>query len=47
MRIHLALFGLSSMITGFLVGLPGDQHWIIFPAIIQGYTSFRLWKELS
>lgn len=47
MRKHLILLGLSSMVVGYLVGLLGDHIWITFPAMVQGYASFRLWKDLK
>lgn len=47
MRLELIIFGLSSMIVGYLLGLPGEQIWVIFPAMVQGYTAFRLWKDLK
>ncbi len=47
MRIRLIIFGLSSVIVGFAIGSPGENIWVILPAIVQGHTSFHLWKELK
>ncbi|KKL21113.1 hypothetical protein LCGC14_2448710 [marine sediment metagenome] len=47
MRIRLIIFCLSSMIVGFVLGLPGDQLWVVFPGIAQGYTAFHLWRDLE
>ncbi len=47
MKVRLIIFGLSSMVVGFVFGLPGDQLWVIFPAIVQGFTAFRLWGDLK
>ena len=47
MRVRLIILCLSSIIVGFAIGLPEDQLWVVFPAIVLGHTAFRLWGDLA